>query len=147
MEAWKKRFWIFGFPPLLWMLVIFTLSSIPGRYIPRSLPVHHFGHFIEYSVFGVLLARALAHLNIRLNVLTLSLLSILLIILFAIFDEWRQSFVPGRHNNWYTIFFDGAYATLGVAFYDEIVFVLFKKRTKGHRLNGIRAARARTKKS
>jgi VanZ family protein len=129
MEEWKKRFWVFGFPPLLWMGIICALSSIPGQYIPRSWLFHHVGHLIEYSVFGVLLARALAHLRIKLNVWTLSLLSIGLIVLFAIFDEWRQSFVSGRHAIPITIFFDGVYATLGVAMYSQIVFVfLMRKR-------------------
>ena len=128
MEEWKKRFWVFGFPPLLWMGVIFCLSSIPGRYVPKGWFLHQIGHLIEYSVFGVLLARALAHLRIKLNVLTLSFLSVFLIALFAIFDEWRQSFVPGRQAIPITIFFDAAYATLGVTLYDEIIFVLLKKK-------------------
>ena len=131
MKEWKKRFWVFGFPPLLWMAVILGLSSIPGRYLPRSFLLHHVAHLIEYSVFGVLLARALAHLRIKLNVLKLSLLSVLLIVLFAIVDEWRQSFVPGRHARIDTIFFDGGYATLGVALYSQIVFgLLMLKRKK-----------------
>ena len=131
MEAWKKRFWTFGFPPLLWMVVIFCLSSVPGKHIPKIYLLHQAAHLIEYSVFGVLLARALAHLEIKLNVWTLSLLSVLLIAFFAIFDEWRQSFVPGRTGNLSTVFFDTAYAILGVALYDEIVFVLWKKKARG----------------
>ena len=126
MEEWKKRFWVFGFPPLLWMVIILGLSSIPGWYIPKSWLFHHLGHFIEYFVFGILLARAFAHLNIKLNVLKLSLLSVILIAIFALFDEWRQSFVPGRTSQLITVFFDAAYAVLGVALYDEIVFFLPK---------------------
>jgi VanZ family protein len=134
MEIWKKRFWVFGFPPLLWMGVIFCLSSIPGRYVSRDYLLHHLGHLIEYFVFGVLLARAFAHLRIRLNVWMLSLLSIALIVFFAAFDEWRQSFVPGRHARLDTIFFDGLYATLGVALYSRIVYVILMRKRKALRL-------------
>jgi VanZ family protein len=133
MESWKKRFWVFGFPLLLWMSVIFCFSSVPGRYLPRSYLVHHLGHLVEYFVFGVLLARALAHLRIKLNVWMLSLLSIVLILIFAVFDEWRQSFVPGRHARIDTIFFDGVYATLGVAIYSRIVFVYLMQKRKNMR--------------
>ena len=124
MKEWKKRFWVFGFPPLLWIAVILGLSSIPGRYLPRSVLFHHAGHLVEYGVFGVLLARALAHLRIKLNVWKLSILSISLIVFFAAFDEWRQSFVPGRQAIPITIFFDAIYATLGIALYSRIYFVI-----------------------
>ena len=132
MDEGKKNFWVFEFPPLLWMGIIFCLSSIPGRYVPRSWLFHHAGHFIEYSVLGVLLARAMAHLKIKWNVLMFSFLSVVLIILYALFDEWRQSFVPGRTCSLNTVFFDAAYAILGVVLYDEIVFVLRKKKRTGN---------------
>ncbi len=124
MEKWKKRFWIFGFPPILWMVAIFLMSSIPGRYIPNLFLIHEIGHLIEYSVFGILLARAFAHLRIRLNVWKLALLSVGLIVAFAAFDEWRQSFVPGRSARLVTVFLDGLYATIGVAVYSQLVFAV-----------------------
>jgi len=131
MEKWKKRFWVFGFPPILWMGGIFGLSSIPGRYIPKVFLIHEIGHLVEYVVFGILLARAFAHLRIKLNVWKLSFLSIALIFMFAAFDEWRQSFVPGRSARLITIFLDGTYAALGVAVYSQIVFALLvRKRNK-----------------
>jgi len=138
MEAWKRRFWVFGFPPILWMLIIAGLSSIPGQYLPRSYWAHQAAHWVEYTVFGVLLARALAHLNIKLNVWTLSLLSVVLIVLFACFDEWRQSFVPGRHAQIETVFFDAAYAVLGVFFYDDVI--LLRKHQEGPRKKGGQAS-------
>jgi len=124
MKEWKEHFWVFGFPPLLWMGIIICMSSIPGRYIPHAYYLHQLGHFIEYFIFGILLARALAHLRIKLNVWKLSILSISLIVFFAAFDEWRQSFVPGRQAIPITIFFDAIYATLGIALYSRIYFVI-----------------------
>lgn len=130
MEKIKKHFWVFVFPALLWMLVIFIMSSIPGRYLPHGRIYHTIGHFIEYFIFGVLLARALAHLRIKLNVWKLSFLSIALIVLFAVFDEWRQSFVPGRSAIPITILYDGLYATLGVSLYSRIYFVMLMGKKK-----------------
>jgi VanZ family protein len=128
MEEGKKDFVVFELPPLLWMGVIFCLSSIPGRYIPSSLLFHQIGHFIEYFVFGVLLARGLAHLKIKLNAVSLSLLSVFLVVLFAFFDEWRQGFVPGRVRDFTTVFFDAVYALFGIFLYEEFVFKLFRKK-------------------
>lgn len=130
MNEEKKNFLAFELPPLLWMLIILGFSSIPGKYIPSIYLLHQAAHFFEYFVFGVLVARGLAHLKVKLSVFKLSVLSVVLAVLFALFDEWRQSFVPGRSCRLSTVFFDTAYALLGVLLYDEIVFRVFPKDRK-----------------
>ena len=130
MNERKKNFLVFGLPPLLWMLIILGLSSIPGKYIPKAYALHQAAHFTEYSIFGVLLARGFAHLQKRLNVLQLSILTVILGVIFAFLDEWRQSFVPGRSCNLSTVFFDMAYIVVGVFLYDEVVFFLSRKKRK-----------------
>lgn len=130
MEEGKKNFLKFGLPPLLWMVVIFCGSSIPGHYVPKNYYFHQIAHFIEYSIFGVLLTRGFAHIVKGLGVLKMSALSVLLIVIFALFDEWRQSFVPGRGCSINTVFFDTAYAIFGVTLYDEVVFLLSRRKKK-----------------
>lgn len=130
MEEGRKNFWIFGFPPLMWMMIIFGLSSVPGKYVPKGVLIHQMAHFVEYAVFGVLLARGFAHLKKRLGVLELSILSVVLAVVFAFFDEWRQSFVPGRMCNFGTVIFDTVYAILGVSIYDEVALILSHKKRK-----------------
>jgi len=128
MDQEKKNFLMFELPPLVWMLAILGFSSIHGKYIPSSNLLHQGAHFVEYSVFGVLLARGFSHFKKRLSVLKFSTLSVFLIVLFAFFDEWRQSFVPGRSCNFITVFFDTAYAIVGVSLYDEAVLLLSRKK-------------------
>jgi len=130
MEEGNKNLLKFGLPPLLWMLVIMGFSSMPGVLIPNNYYIHQIAHFIEYSIFGVLLTRGFAHIVRGLGVLRMSALSVLLIVLFALFDEWRQSLVPGRGCSLNTVFFDTAYAIFGVTLYDEVAFLLSRKKKK-----------------
>ena len=130
MDERKKDFLKFGLPPLLWMVVIFCGSSTPGLYIPKNYYLHQSAHFIEYSIFGILLTRGFAHIVKGLGMFKMSVLSVLLILAFALFDEWRQSFVPGRGCSLNTVFFDTAYAIFGVSLYDEVIFLLSRKKPK-----------------
>jgi len=81
-------------PPIIYMGVIFALSSMP-KPIPalvRLLPSDKVGHFIEYSLLGLLLGRALGTRTVAGQVAgTLGLGG-----LYGLSDEWHQSFVPGR---------------------------------------------------
>ncbi len=63
-------------------------------------------------------------MRIRLNIWQFVLLSVVLILVFASFDEWRQGWTPGRHARLDTVFFDGVYATLGILLYSQIVFAI-----------------------
>lgn len=87
--------WIYG-PTLVYMLVIFILSSIPSL-APPDLGLNwedKIAHIIEYSIFGILLARS--------GLLRWTPSGKLFFILFmigsfyAISDEIHQFFVPNR---------------------------------------------------
>lgn len=76
-------------PPILWMAVIFTLSSFPGSAFPQQ-PFPGFTelvHLMEYSILGILWYRAL-----RKKVLVILIIGIL----YGISDEIHQLFVPFR---------------------------------------------------
>lgn len=85
--------WLWG-PPIIYMGVIFVLSSMP-KPIPALvclLPSDKAGHFIEYSLLGLLLGRALGTRTLAGQVAgTLGLGG-----LYGLSDEWHQSFVRGR---------------------------------------------------
>jgi VanZ family protein len=86
------RYWL---PVVLLLTAIFFLSSTPGDELHRfEFPFAHFiAHAVEYFLMGFLVCRALtADLKIKKPVLA----SIILVIIYAITDEWHQSFVPGR---------------------------------------------------
>jgi VanZ family protein len=78
---------------------MFALSSIPSYSIPsfgikaEDLIVH----FIEYSIFGFLLARAFIQSQNKVT-WKLCLLIALVGILYAASDEFHQKFVQGRYS-------------------------------------------------
>ena len=77
-------------------LLIFCLSSIPGSAVPPLFcGADKILHFLEYLPLGVLLMWALAaaggHRRIRALLITL-----FVVMLYALTDECHQYFVPGR---------------------------------------------------
>jgi VanZ family protein len=89
-----KRFATTWLPPLVWMAIIFTLSAQPGggHLGAAEVVLRKLAHVTEYLVLTLLLLRALRRSGIA-AALPIALAAALL---FAISDEWHQSFVPGR---------------------------------------------------
>ncbi len=77
-------------PALAWMAVIFAGSSVRGSNMPGVFSVE--GHFAEYAVLGVLVLFA----SRRLPITPRALVALTLCSLYAVSDEFHQSFVPGR---------------------------------------------------
>jgi VanZ family protein len=81
-------------PPLVWMAVIFTLSAQHGGgdLAAAEVVLRKLAHVAEYLVLTLLLLRALRRSGIA-AALPIALVAALL---YAISDEWHQSFVPWR---------------------------------------------------
>lgn len=79
------------------MLVIFTASSVPASEMPDVFPlgVDKIVHLAAYAVLGFALIRAFLGVT-SINLAKCAVLSIIIGSLFAVSDEWHQSFVPGR---------------------------------------------------
>jgi VanZ family protein len=117
------RSFIFALCSAAWMCLIFYFSSIPGDELgPDTLIINLIkksGHFI---IFGVLAALYLSTLKGRkLLVETgsfLFMLSLFLTLLYAVSDEYHQSFTPGRHSSGYDVIIDtcGALTVLGLLY-------------------------------
>ena len=97
-----------------YMLFIVYLSHIPNDNLPQETSgisnIDLLFHFFEYSVLGFLLFQSI-YVD-KLIIINPLLASILIGILFAISDEYHQSFVPGRHMSLMDIIFD----SLGILF-------------------------------
>ncbi len=104
----KKFFKIFAV--LIWLLVIFSLSSIPGKTYPQATFDYGFiAHLIEYFVLGFLIVRSLGKYSFKKLVFTL-----VFCLLFAIFDEIYQSFIPFRDVSVLDWIFDTIGVLLGI---------------------------------
>jgi VanZ family protein len=98
-------------PAIAGMAVIFGFSSIPSREMPNfglwDLIVKKGAHMLGYGLL------ALAYWNgLRFNKRSWWL-ALLLAVLYAVTDEFHQSFVPGRHPSWVdALIIDGGGAAL-----------------------------------
>jgi hypothetical protein len=80
-------------PPLIWSIIILSLTSIPNPHVPMPTGGDKWAHFLVYGILGVLVARA-AELNPR-RAAALAII-ILGVSLFGALDEAHQAFIPGR---------------------------------------------------
>ena len=93
-------------PVFIWMGVIFgfsSIASIPGaQIIWWDFVIKKTAHMVVFGILFYLLVRAdnWSREDKR------YWLAFGLTFLYAVSDEWHQSFVPGRHARWYDVVFD-----------------------------------------
>lgn len=102
-------------PALILMLAIFGFSARPLSELPNfswaDAIVKKGGHMIGYGLLAFLYWRALDFRRGR------GWLAWLLAVLYAVTDEFHQSFVPGRHPSvWDILLFDNAGALIALWF-------------------------------
>jgi len=118
--AWKKQLcrwslFYYWLPLIVWMGLVFWFSSQPQ---PIDLPeswletlVGKGGHVLGYAGLGLLWWRALAARWGKCDRRTVTL-AFFLTVLYAISDEYHQTFVPGRSGNPVDVLIDAAAAGL-----------------------------------
>ena len=112
----KERLFRWG-PAIIIMGLIFIASSTSGSDIP-DFGVLNFcamkgGHLLGYALLGATYLHALVWQNKhnRSRLLTAGIL----VILYAITDEWHQSFTPERYPSLMDVCIDTAGGFLGIA--------------------------------
>lgn len=129
------RFVRYQLPAILWALLIFLSSSIPGRAFPHvSIPhLDKVVHFVYYFVFAILLARALRFQSHFVDLAKFSLiLSFLLSIAYGVTDEVHQLFVAERSSDPNDLFAD----TMGALAAVVILSVLRRKANREGEVGG-----------
>jgi VanZ family protein len=125
-RQWLRRqaliyHWI---PLIAWMGLIFYLSAQPDLPRPEADWLGDFvgmgGHAFVFGVLAVLWARLLGTRRHRL------LLAFLLTMLYAVSDEFHQSFVPGRHTDPLDVLWDGVGAILAL-----VLWACLRRRSPG----------------
>ncbi len=107
---------------MLWMIVIFAFSSQAnsGSYTETYLqganvPVRKLAHMFEYAVLAVLYQTALSgSLVSSKKTFKNYSFAFLLAVLYALTDEWHQSFVPGRSASLFDSGVDSIGALIGL---------------------------------
>lgn len=102
----KLKLWL---PVLVWAGVIFSFSSMSinkqADFSWLDFVVKKTAHMVEYFVLYWLLFRAVSKNNQVVSKKVFGL-SIVVAILYALSDEWHQTFVPGREGTLRDVGFD-----------------------------------------
>jgi len=105
--SWNIRRWL---PLIVWIVMIFALSSIPGLSsddIKLPTGFDKLVHFIEYAVFALLYYRGLSYGGVRVR-WSIVLIVIASGIAVAALDEMYQSYIPRRDSSLYDLVMDSA---------------------------------------
>lgn len=98
--------WFFVF---IWMLIIFTFSSIPSLKIEilgvLDLILRKGCHLLEFGILNLLFLNAFSK-TFSWGKNRYLFWSSFLSIIYAVLDEYHQSFVPGRYPNIFDVFVD-----------------------------------------
>jgi VanZ family protein len=109
--TWLRRWG----PSLLMMALIFTASSMPGTELPHfgiwDLDLKKGAHMLGYALLGASFMHGLT--NPAGSVRRLILLATVLAGLYAMSDEFHQSFTTARTSSWMDVGIDTAGAALG----------------------------------
>jgi VanZ family protein len=102
-------------PPLIWMALIFIVSGTPSEEIPKigswdSL-IKKGGHMAAYALLAILWFRALES---SMSARKAFWLALGLAFLYAISDEYHQTFVPGRNGTGQDVLIDTVGAWMGL---------------------------------
>ncbi len=116
---------------VLYAAMIFSISSLPGsspilqtveKYVWDKLL-----HLLEYSVLGILLVRALA-LSFKYRSLEhLAFMAFVFGSLYAVSDEWHQSFIPLRSASVYDWMADSMGILIGACAWGSLMLKSLKK--------------------
>ncbi len=114
-----KRFFWFYLPPLVWMGIIFYLSSDARPSIITN-PILNFFiyktvHMVEFGTLFFLLFRAIYKGN-KTKINFALKMALWLTFFYAISDEYHQSFIPTRNGNPIDVIIDTIGATFVYSF-------------------------------
>ena len=113
------KFIAYHLPVIIFAAAIISVSSIPYMQAPKFklIAIDKLGHFLEYSIFAFLTFRSFSNISAAIKGNLAYLLSLLFLGLFAILDEYYQSFIPGRFSDTADLIVDMCGSFLVVTFF------------------------------
>lgn len=99
---------------LMYMGLITLSSAVPGRDVPQVVD-DRLAHFVVFSGLGAAVLFWVAGFARERLLISHLAIAVLVVALFAVFDEWHQSFVPGRDSSLKDVGFDLAGAGTALA--------------------------------
>lgn len=118
MQALSKKFLKYWAPLYVYAGFIFYVSSIPKPLPDISIPYFDkFLHIIEYTIFGILAARAFKSSSREVLCKNFKILTVLAAVAYGASDEVHQLFVSCRACDAFDLAADMAGGTIGAIFY------------------------------
>ena len=117
--------------PALYMMFIFILSSIPGQAFEPILISSIITNLLHIPLFGLLAflwMKAFDNKKVALN--KAIIYTVIITIVYAAFDEFHQSFVPGRDASIGDLFLDTLGCIVGIYIYSIIKLASVKRISK-----------------
>ena len=109
------KYWL---PVIICAILIFYLSSLTSKDIPDLfIGKDIIEHLIEYACFALLLSRALKAYNPKLSYNKRILWVCVIAIIYALSDEFHQSFVAGRNSSGFDLSLDAIGSLMGSLLY------------------------------
>lgn len=104
----KFNFIKYHAPFILYAVVIIFLSSLSNLKTPqiRFLAFDKVAHFFEYAIFAFLAVRSFSHISDKISRIKAFLLTVLFIVIFAIFDEYFVQTFSRRNSSIYDLLAD-----------------------------------------
>ena len=103
MAHWKSpwsKFWQYWLPVLLYIVVIFAVSSISGFHAPSGFSsVDKVAHILEYSILAFLIIRACKGSGLVASNSVAVLFAVVVGLTVGLSDELFQATVPGRMSD------------------------------------------------
>ena len=110
----KRFFFVFincWLAVVIYAIIIFLISSVPGRDIPSLFSFQDVVfHIIEFGILSLLVNRAISRQNRNLGFVRRFLFVVIICLVYAMSDELHQGFVPGRDSS----FIDFGYDSIGI---------------------------------
>ncbi len=106
----KKNYtFLFWLPVIIWASIIYYFSSLPalstGTTQHTDFLIRKTAHFVEYLVLSILTYTALTK-TLPYRGRTPLVITIIICVLYALSDEFHQSFTPGREPRFRDVFID-----------------------------------------
>ncbi len=116
---------------ILWMVVIFSFSTMSGKETSVSLPLWYFlerksAHVFEYAVLTLLAFRYFSQVFVRERMVRVLLVAATFSLMYGATDELHQFFVPNRGASMSDVLIDG----IGISI--ACVGLLLFRRNKNH---------------
>jgi len=117
-DSQVARFYKYHLPVIIYAAMILVVSSIPNLKTPLvRLPGGDKAvHFLEYGVLALLTFRSVRHWRAGMKLGQTVVSAMVLLAIFPAFDEFLQSFIPGRSPEVYDFIADicGGWSFLGM---------------------------------